>query len=43
MREAEKLEGDKLYAMFGNPSKVNTVKLTKMNILERAAVSQDIR
>ena len=35
---AEKIEGDKLYAMFGNPSKVNTVKLTKVNVLERAAV-----
>ena len=36
--EEEKAEGDRQYAMYGNPAKVNQVKLTKINLLERAAV-----
>ena len=36
--DEEKQEGDRQYAMYGNPAKVNQVKLTKINLLERAAV-----
>ena len=36
--DEEKQGGDRQYAMYGNPAKVNQVKLTKINLLERAAV-----